>query len=317
MSVSKFEEEDNFDATWNSSIPVETIFCWSTDESPRSAASLSSLNRALGYSLEHVWGPSFSYIFLAAYFWRLFFDLDNKESSSLGNKERSLFHIGGPSDKCGQHPIDGQYITGDTRDVREDKHWIITCSVFGWQTDRPRLQDFQILNFRGRKSIVESWWQMWKGLKLWELASFRWDCKPMLKGSLRGKQDWRRNWRLKTLERSFSLSVEILLWFWFLTDHQRVAKWMAVDWSRVRKRKDWFRREGEWGKQRLGKPWQTRGEHQGGAGGRIALAMSNKHWMVHLSVESLQKLPLTLFVMSHLFFKREWLFVLTFLCQYN
>ena len=40
-------------------------------------------------------GPLF---FLIAYFCRLFFDLNNKESSSLGNKERSLFDISGPSD---------------------------------------------------------------------------------------------------------------------------------------------------------------------------------------------------------------------------
>jgi len=33
------------------------------------------------------------------------------------------------------------------------------CSAFGWQTDRPRLKDFQILNFQGRKNIVESYAQ--------------------------------------------------------------------------------------------------------------------------------------------------------------
>ena len=37
----------------------------------------------------NAWGPSF----LIAYFCRLFFDLNNKESSSLGNKEKSLFLI--------------------------------------------------------------------------------------------------------------------------------------------------------------------------------------------------------------------------------
>ena len=55
--------------------------------------------------------------------------------------------------------------------------------------------------------------------------------------------------------------------FVILTDHQWVAKWVGVDGSGMREREDWFRREGEGGKQRLGQR-QSWGEHQGCAGGR-------------------------------------------------
>jgi len=65
---------------------------------------------------------------------------------------------------------------------------------------------------------------------------------PMLKGSLGGKQGSSWNRRLET--------------------HEREAKRVAVDGSRVRDGEDGFGWEGKWWQQRLsqGQPW---GEHQG------------------------------------------------------
>ena len=85
----------------------------------------------------------------------------------------------------------------------------------------------------------------------------------MLKGSLGGKEGRRWNWRLEALKTIFSLLCFLIL---TLTDHQRVPKWMAVDGSGMGEREDGFRREGKWGKQRLGQ-WQPWREHQGCAGG--------------------------------------------------
>ena len=59
VSITIFTRGNNLQTTWNSSIPVETTFCWSVEDRPRSAASLSSLSRAAGYSLECMRALSF------------------------------------------------------------------------------------------------------------------------------------------------------------------------------------------------------------------------------------------------------------------
>ena len=181
---------------------------------------------------------------------------------------------------------------GKTQGMMRGKHWIecITCWACGWERARPRWRDFQILNYRRRRNNVEPWWQMWEELwlgsasetlleerchsgnefltplllfytALWPISE-RWGCKPMLKGSLGGKQGSSWNRRLETLKTSFSL---ICFGFW-RTDHEREAKRVAVDGSRVRDGEDGFGWEGKWWQQRLsqGQPW---GEHQGCAGG--------------------------------------------------
>ena len=57
------ENQNNyFETTGNSSMPVDTTFSWSTEERPRSAASLSSLKRARGYSLEYARAHFFQFL---------------------------------------------------------------------------------------------------------------------------------------------------------------------------------------------------------------------------------------------------------------
>ena len=94
--------------TLNSSIPVETTFCWSREESPRSAASLSSLNRATGYSLHCVRAPIFVMSFnrcllLPLVLW------PQQQRVVISGKQRKVFifsYIRGPSDKYSQYPMD-------------------------------------------------------------------------------------------------------------------------------------------------------------------------------------------------------------------
>ena len=62
VSIVIENQKNYFETTWNSSMPVDTTFSWSTEERPRSAASLSSLKRARGYSLEYARAHFFQFL---------------------------------------------------------------------------------------------------------------------------------------------------------------------------------------------------------------------------------------------------------------
>ena len=86
VSITIFTRGNNLQTTWNSSIPVETTFCWSVEDRPRSAASLSSLSRAAGYSLECVRALSFfNCLLLSLVLW------PQQQRVVISGKQRKVF----------------------------------------------------------------------------------------------------------------------------------------------------------------------------------------------------------------------------------
>ena len=167
VSIVIENQKNYFETTWNSSMPVDTTFSWSTEERPRSAASLSSLKRARGYSLEYARAHFFQFL--------LTFDACSLTSTTVSRhlwaKKFFVAELEGPQTL---YDVSNEKALWPRDHVKlSNMSWICHTSFsfryiqmcdcdrialsYGWQISHQQWQHFQILESPGRRMTVEPW----------------------------------------------------------------------------------------------------------------------------------------------------------------